>query len=87
MLRVRTSKCTFDEHVRDDDERIGNAPGVQWCGKTFTPRWGARRKSFADSSAVAAEFVTQALADGRLTVTDLRNGILNARVGMARCGG
>ena len=38
-LRVRTSKYTFDVHVRDDDESIGNAPG---CNDTARP--SCRRK-------------------------------------------
>ena len=82
MLRVRTSKYTFDEHVRDDDEKIGNALGGNGAARpSRRGKLGATRKSFADPACrrrwdhAAAEFVTQALADGRLTITDLRNGV------------
>jgi hypothetical protein len=51
MLLVRTAGYTLHVYVRDDEERIGNAPG---CNGTARPsrrgKLRAMRKSFADST-------------------------------------
>ena len=79
MLRVRTAKYTFHE-------QIGNALGGNGAARpSRRGKLGARRKSFADPArrrrldCAGRRVVTQALADGRLTVTEWRS--CNACVG------
>jgi hypothetical protein len=60
-------------------EQIGNALGGNGAARpSRRGKLGPKRKSFGDSSAATAgiigRFVTQALANGRLTVAMLRKG-------------
>ncbi len=74
--------CVFAHRKYTFHEQIGNALARNGAASPL-PRGklGARRKSFTDPACrrrldrAGGRVVTQALADGRLTVTDLRNGV------------